>query len=553
MKIDQFQQYFLSTATCVVHPDGSTTSFAEFWQAVAQHLQYLQQQPATTFALWTEDSLAFATWLWAALLAGKCVILPPHRIAQLEQDLAAQGIEFLPMRVSLPQSTASIVELEVDWQVQLSRDALIFFTSGSTGQPKQIARSLWQLLSEVATLIQSFAWAAPSSFIASVSHQHIYGLLFKILLPLSMGQAFFQQQLAYPEQIEQALLQQQLRQRHSYLIASPALLKRCAGSFTFASCREIFSSGGVLENGIRQHFRSRLIEIFGSSETGGIASRSTDAALWQPLADVAIEIDTEQQLWVQTAHAYRPTWIATGDLAEADDSQFRLLGRADRIVKLEEKRLSLDQIEQQLGQIAGIAQCHLLLIRRQQRDFLAAVVVLDAAEQTKLRQLGKKAMIANLKQQLQGRLEQLALPRLWRFVSDIPRNTQGKISRQQVQVLFLPQLYPWVLAQQQSSTESSYRIEFLPELEAFQGHFQNFAVYPGVAQIGFLLHFARLQWPELGDCQGYEQIKFQQLIRPYMVLDLRLQRQEHKLHFTLLAEQGAVVASGRFVFPNEAS
>ncbi|MFX7870798.1 acyl-CoA synthetase, partial [Acinetobacter baumannii] len=77
-----------------------------------------------------------------------------------------------------------------------------------------------------------------------------------------------------------------------------------------------------------------------------------------------------------------------------------------------------------------------------------------------------------------------------------------------------------VLSQSQNSDDHIWELEFPPELACFKGHFPTQPIYPGVGQIGFLQHFAKSIWSDLSWCQGYEQLKFQNLIRPYAVVQL---------------------------------
>ncbi|GAA5017307.1 AMP-binding protein [Acinetobacter puyangensis] len=547
MKTWAFQHFLFSKQILLIEANAKSLSFAEFWQGVADRACYLQTQSAPQFALWTEDSYLFLSWLWAGLIAEKTIILPPHRIAQLEQQFSEKNIVFIDEKYTVTQQEKTINTLVTDWS-RVLQQALIFFTSGSTGQPKQIPRTLQQLLTEVVVLQDHFSLSEPYCMLASVSHQHIYGILFKVLLPLMSGQAFYRQQLAYPEQIIAAQQQLKALNRHHYLIASPALLKRCIGQFDFAGSPLIFSSGGKLDAGIRAYYPQTIVEVFGSSETGGIATQTQDHTSWQSLADVDIRLDDQQQLWVKTAHAYQQDWIATGDVAKLEAHGFELLGRSDRIIKLEEKRLSLDAIEYSIEQLSAVQQCYALLTQQGQRELLSVVVVLSPEMRQQLLALGKKAIVAQLKQQLSGQLESIAMPRRWRFMSQIPHNAQGKISRALMQSLFQPLVSPVVLTQQQQEEHFIYQLEFLPELACFAGHFANFPVYPGVGQIGFLVKFSPQLWMDFEFCTGYEQLKFQDLIRPYDILQLNLQRQDNKVIFQLDHVSGKRVASGRLLF-----
>src|SRR6218665_2177251 len=118
--------------------------------------------------------------------------------------------------------------------------------------------------------------------------------------------------------------------------------------------RCVFSSGGPLPFEVSRSAAMVLgqtpVEVFGSSETGGIAWRQCASAedSWQLFSDVQWRLH-DGCLAVCSPRLPDAAWWSTSDRAEpAGIHGFRLLGRADRIVKIEEKRVSLDAMEQQL-------------------------------------------------------------------------------------------------------------------------------------------------------------------------------------------------------------
>ncbi|MCG2573639.1 AMP-binding protein [Acinetobacter sp. ME22] len=550
MKLCHFNDYLTADTSLCFDAQLNSLSFAEFWQDVASQSQVIQQLPESSFALWQQDSYEFLVLFFAVLLAHKRLILPPNQVQQLQQQLAEQGIGFIQR-----QRVLTLEPIQPLSDQLLKESEIVFFTSGSTGAPKQILRSLQQLLCEVQGLAQSFELPQTAVAIATVSHQHIYGLLFKVLLPLATGRSFYREQLIYPEYVVQ--LQQRFAeiQLPNYVISSPALLKRWPSDVLLEHCAALYSSGGKLEDGVRAGVNVPITEIFGSSETGGIAHRAADHALWQPFADVEIRSDEQQQLWMRSPHACDADWVATGDRAELLEpnnlqSAFHLLGRMDRIVKLEEKRLSLDEIESKILQLDAISQCHVLLIEREQRQLLVCVAVLNDAARDMLQQQTKHQFVTQLKQQLQPLLERIAIPRQWRFLSQLPMNSQSKLNKTDLIKLFQDANQPVVLSRQQQDEQHIFQLEFPPELNCFKGHFPNFPIYPGVGQIAFLQHFARELWADLLWCQGFEQLKFQDLIRPYHVLQLSLSRKQHKVSFEL-KHADKNIASGRLLFAVE--
>ncbi|MGP4770187.1 AMP-binding protein [Acinetobacter sp. PFS20] len=540
-----FQKFIDSAQPFCIDGALHSTSFNYFWQDVALQAAAIAQMENLTWALWEADSYEFLVLFFAGLLAKKQVLLPPNRVRELEQDFAAQQIYFLK-RPEIGQVVPLSLTLD---DAFLEHAQLYFYTSGSTGEPKKIPRTLKQLFNEVQGLSHSFTFDEHAIAIATVSHQHIYGLLFKLLLPLATGRSFYVPQMAFPEDVVQAQKQLETLGLSNYLISSPALLKRWTTDVVLQHCQMVFSSGGKLESGVRPFLNRPIIEVLGSSETGGIAHRAKDEDAWTAFSNVAILIE-EQQLMVKSNHAFENDWITTGDSAAWTDATcqtFKLMGRTDRIVKLEEKRLSLDAIEQSIQALGVVKHSHVLVLEHEQRQILGCIVVLTEQAREQLQQQGKSAFVSHLKQQLKDSLETIAIPRQWRFLSQLPQNTQSKLNKNYLKTLFKPMLQPVVLSQSQNSDDYIWELEFPPELACFKGHFPTQPIYPGVGQIGFLQHFAKSIWSDLSWCQGYEQLKFQNLIRPYAVVQLKLARKEHKVSFEL-RDSEQILASGRLLF-----
>lgn len=551
-----FQTYIQSSKTLCIQEDLHQIRFIDFWQDVCQQANAMQCLDAEQYALWENDSYQFLVLFFAALIAKKQLVLAPNRVKDLEVELAEQGIYFLSRQPISEHSqnlknNFAVSQLSFDDHF-LKKAQVYFYTSGSTGQAKKIPRTLRQLLNEVQGLDESFDLDKACIAIATVSHQHIYGLLFKLLLPLASGRSFYATQLAFPEDVVAAQQKLKVFNQHNYVISSPALLKRWTKDVVLQDCQYVYSSGGKLESGIRPYLNRPIIEVLGSSETGGIAHRQQDDALWMPFANVEIYVTEQHELGVKTNHAFTKDWILTGDRAKVLDathtkSAFQLLGRLDRIVKLEEKRLSLDAIEQKILTLDDITECHVLLTEKEHRQILVCVAVLTEHARQVLLQEHKAKFVTQLKQQLTDKLESIAIPRQWRFLSQLPRNSQSKLNKQMMQALFQPQFSPVILQQQQHTEHAEFQLEFPPELECFKGHFPDYPIYPGVGQIGFIQQFAKQIWTDLAWCNGYEQLKFQDLIKPFAIVELTLVRKQHKIHFEMRSAD-QLLASGRLLF-----
>ena len=125
-----------------------------------------------------------------------------------------------------------------------------------------------------------------------------------------------------------------------------------------------------------------------------------------------------------------------GDVVElVDHVHFRLLGRVDRIVKLEEKRISLDRMETVLMKNDLIDQARIVVLEGE-RTILGAVCVLTGLGEDILANSGRRELSGRLKDHLAGYFDRVTLPRKWRYIADFPYNTQGKITQADLQGLF---------------------------------------------------------------------------------------------------------------------
>ncbi|MEO4012742.1 AMP-binding protein, partial [Pseudomonas rossensis] len=312
----------------------------------------LQAQGARRIAVHLEDAADLAIALLGAWRAGVSVLLPADLQAQTRQRWSTEVDLWLTDQADDVHLSDYRHPPLMAAALDLDRCSLSLCTSGSSGEPKRIDKTLRQLANEVEALER--LWGADlgaACIIGSVATQHIYGLLFRVLWPLCAGRSFVRKQLAFPEDLQRA------SREHPVFawVASPALLKRMGDNLDWpalSAVRRVFSSGGALPAEAAQSLQQRLqqwpTEILGSSETGGIAWRQGHA-LWQPFADIELSQDSDGALLIASPYLPPGHIEHTADAARiAADGRFELLGRLDRIVKLEEKRISLPMLEQAL-------------------------------------------------------------------------------------------------------------------------------------------------------------------------------------------------------------
>ncbi|MCI9874342.1 acyl-CoA synthetase family protein [Pseudomonas atacamensis] len=513
----------------------------------------LQSRGVKRLAVHLEDAADLAIALLGAWRAGVSVLLPADLQAQTRQRWSQEVDLWLtdqPGDAQLHDFTQPGLpgaELDLD-QCRLS-----LCTSGSSGEPKRIDKILRQLANEVEAL--ELLWGADlgeACIIGSVATQHIYGLLFRVLWPLCAGRPFVRRQLAFSEDLQRAS-----REYPAFAwVASPALLKRMGDNLDWpalSAVRRVFSSGGALPPEAAQSLHQRLqqwpTEILGSSETGGIAWRQGES-LWQPFAGVELSQDSDGALLISSPYLPAGHVEHSADAARiAADGRFELLGRLDRIVKLEEKRISLPMLEQALAAHDWVAEARLGVVQ-ENRASLGALLVLSESGLFALREHGRRGLTETLRKHLSQHCEALALPRRWRLLRQMPLNSQGKLAQADVEGLLLaarPKA-PEVLEQSASDGEWSLQLSVPPDLAYFSGHFPKAPVLPGVVQVEWALNLGRQLLKLDGAFAGMEVLKFQQLVRPSdeIQLHLRFDAERGKLYFAYRNDT-ATCSSGRIL------
>lgn len=513
----------------------------------------LQARGVQHLAVHLEDAADLAVALLGAWRAGVSVLLPSDLQAQTRQRWSNDVDLWLTDQVcdarlsDLLQPALPAAELDLD-QCRLS-----LCTSGSSGEPKRIDKSLRQLANEVEALEQ--LWGADldeACILGSVATQHIYGLLFRVLWPLCAGRPFLRKQLAFPEDLQRAS-----REHPTFAwVASPALLKRMGDNLDWpalSAVRRVFSSGGALPADAAQSLYQRLeqwpTEILGSSETGGIAWRQGES-LWQPFAGVELSQDSDGALLIASPYLPAGHIEHTADAARIQaDGRFELLGRLDRIVKLEEKRISLPMLEQALVAHDWVAEARLGVVQ-ENRASLGALLVLSESGLFALREHGRRSLTETLRRHLGDHCEALALPRRWRLLRQLPLNSQGKLPQADVEALLLaprPKA-PEILEQAETEGEWNLQLSVPPDLAYFSGHFPKAPVLPGVVQVEWALNLGRQLLNLPGAFAGMEVLKFQQLVRPgdEIQLHLRFDPERGKLYFAYRNDT-ATCSSGRIL------
>lgn len=503
------------------------------WQA------WLQGRPMGRWLLFEPDPVAFTAALLALWETGRSAVLASDD----RSETLARLVRKVDGRIEgVPSPAASPLPAPVD--IDAKAEAVVLYTSGSTGEPAMHAKSFAQLANELDCHAQ--LWPLEShAVISQVSHQHIYGFFAGILRPLCHGLSFCGADSRYPEPMAARLAEARAAGRNALLVSSPAQLSRLPDHIDWqvAPPSLVLSSGAPLAFADAERCEHLLgapvTEIYGSTETGGIAwRRQSRNTTWTPLPGVETR-ETEGLLELRSpflpAEYQMPgVWWPQQDRVEIRNGSFHLLGRVDRVTKVAGKRISLSSIERHLTQLPKVNAAHCTDLDR--RDGRVGVVVALPQDQLPYQHETRRELIRNMREHLTTLLEAVAIPRYWRFVEQIPTNRQGKHDHSSIRRLFAdldnPRIARWLGERADSEDQCQISLEIPERLCYLDGHFEGFPLVPGVVLVQWAVEHARSSFREPGEFHGVERLKFQKIVRPGQRLTLNLTRKANSINFS---------------------
>ena len=423
----------------------------------------------------------------------------------------------------------------IEWLYRRRRFAAVFHTSGSTAAPKTIVKTFPSLAKEVALHLSRLRadGVLPQDggkgpvFLSTVEPHHMYGLLWRRLLPKAAGCIVDDEIIRAPE----SLVAKMKDAESVFLVTTPSFLDRfCAYVDQYEvprNCVELVTSGALLgaetAAAAKRVFGRAPLEIFGSTETGGVAWRRQDENCdWTVFDPVKVRISGDGRLAVASPFSCARGYYVMGDGAELspDGRRFKLLGRRDRLVKINEQRVSLPEMEAKMSALPEVREAALAVLEGAHGQYLGAVVVLDRQQMCSnkngtVEAGGKRTVVHALRAKLIPVFPKGTVPKRYRFVHELPRNEQGKVTANELRKILesdFPE--PWVENAVRMEDGWSADFTFDPDAFYFQGHFPGFPILPGVVQLGTAHHFAEMYAGCSLRIKTAKKIKFSRIVHP---------------------------------------
>jgi len=536
----------------LISDDGIT--LAALKGDVAKARGSIKAIPNREIALFHSDAYIFLVWLLAAWQEGRKVLVPVDKNIATSPGFSGwfklgefDQPDLIGWDASNQDKNKEFIELDSNF------DALGVFTSGSTGEPVRIDKTIRQLENEVNALEFTFGKELAKNvvFYRSVSHQHFFGMPFGIFWAVSRGSML--SRFVIKGGHEWNTLNPQV------FITSPSFLKSIADTTAQhknigPGIQSIFSAGGILEDSIfstvNEITKTRVVDIYGSSETGHIAWRSSPEMPWQVQAGVEFKKPVDDVLQIKSKFCPSDDWFPTSDLARQNGNSFEILGRADRIIKIEGTRVSLSQLVASLKESNLVDDCLISDIENGRRAQLGAVLKLSSLGLKTLEVDGRLRLINSLKELLRGKVNSIAIPRRWRFVEEFPKNSLGKVLKASLDDLFSDKLRaPIIISRNSEENSIELVLDMLKSLDCFNGHFDGFPIVPGVALIEWAIKNAEEHLLKNQIFSGMSQVKFQKFIKPNQVIRLSLEFNPQAMNLKYRYHSADVVyASGLMKF-----
>ncbi|MBB3586365.1 class I adenylate-forming enzyme family protein [Sphingomonas sp. BK481] len=281
-------------------------------------------------------------------------------------------------------------------------------TSGSTGAARPCVHALGTLLNEAAYLANRFA--DRKRVIAMVPANHLYGMIWTAFLPSALGVPVVVRPLGTTLELVAGDLvvavpdQWQAISRMTRRFPNDVVGVSSAGVLDDLVAKELLSAG-----------LSRLIDVYGSSETGAIALRQVPDAMYELLPRWNL-VPRSDHDWDLSDGGGSLTEMP--DLIErAGERWLRPVGRRDGAVKVAGLNVWPNHVAEVLRRADGVAD---VTVRLHANGRLKAFVVPEAGlEASDLAFHLDRFAVQNLKDHER--------PKSFRFGTVLPRNAMGKL------------------------------------------------------------------------------------------------------------------------------
>jgi len=389
-------------------------------------------EPEMIIAIDIEDPLHFTTALFATIISGAVPTIFDVTSKNMRLILKEAGYPIVTpdFNINFPDNfNIKTSRIKEHGKYVPRRDGLFLFTSGTTGKPVRIYKDSFNIMEELLILQKIIPLTKNTIFLSTVRPHHIYGFLFTILLPLFTDTPVIHTKSLLPGNILHIM------DKNNYnicLITIPAFIKallRVSKNNNHHNIPLTISSSAPLQKvdaiSMNNILSDSIIEIFGSTETGGIALRQTTHGKrddsWQVFPGIQYKIQ-DDRLMIRSRMVSPDQTIdsdgfyTTMDIARRlDNERFEILGRIQHIVKIGGKRVSTLEIEKCIMDSGLIKECAVIGVKSKKMTGEILVAFLSGVADYK-----------KIKQYLIDRLDLYKIPTRFICLENLPKTGVNK-------------------------------------------------------------------------------------------------------------------------------
>lgn len=405
-----------------------------------------EPDPEKPICLFSDNHAVIAATLLATLGKGPPVIFPHslsrkalvqlhkatgfHTMVSENKDVALENLRIVDPNNGVGKTGTPDLGCGIDkdhtW-VYLS-------TGGTTGTSKLWPKTPENLLGEAGYIAKRYGYQPHDRVLATTPPYHIYGLLYSILAPLLAGCSVVGRTPSFPGEIRSTIKEE----KATLLVSMPAHYRGMISNMKKTDdLRLAFSASSPLSIADDEAFVLKsgvdIIEIYGSTETGGIATRCRtkgekamrpyDCIRWKFKGDhLMIQSDFVSPTFLERQDRFCK---APDRISPKGKDAFVVKGRLDSVVKVAGKRVDLEDLKRVILNEDGVTNVSLMArpVHTGRENEILALVEGDVEKEDLMVSLAK-------------RIEHYAMPRAIKLVPHIPVTATGKIDRKKMATYF---------------------------------------------------------------------------------------------------------------------
>lgn len=345
---------------------------------------------------------------------------------------------------------------------------LIIYTSGTTGKPKGAILTQMNLIHDARNINKIWEISESDVLCHALPLFHVHGLCFALHTALLAGDHVVMLDLFSPQRIIETLSQKDGPCACTVFMAVPAMYGKLMEYLgdqrpDFEHMRLLTSGSAPLLAAdferIHQIFGKQPVEREGMSETGmnfsnplhgkrkpgsiGIPLPGLEVRTVDPATGMDVTPGQTGEFWLkgpavspgywrkpaETEKTFEQGWFKTGDLGNIDeDGYYYLTDRIKHIIISGGENISPKEVEAVINQVQGVVESSVVGVQDEKwgEKIVAAVV----------KKLESNVSTDDIQTSCKKHLHDWKCPKEIVFVKELPRNTMGKVLKEEVKNLF---------------------------------------------------------------------------------------------------------------------